>query len=304
MHRLIEMHPIDHRRLTKERSMLCRKLIVPMVLSALSSAAATHAFALDEAKYPDWSGWWRVIGGNRWDATKPQRRGQNPPLTAEYQAIFEASIADQDAGGQGNDMRYRCLPAGMPRVMTAIFPFEFVILPKLTYILFESAMPRRIFTDGRDFSRWPKPNAEPAFVGYSIGRWIDADGDGRYDTLEVETRHMKGPRAMDQSGLPLHEDNATIVKERLYRDKTDTNLLHDEVTTIDDAFTEPWTVKKSFRREPEDRDWVENVCEEGNNYVGIGKEIYYLSGDGKLMPAKKDQEPPDLSYFKRGTTQK
>ena len=108
---------------------------------------------------------------------------------------------------------------------------------------------------------------------------------------------MKGPRAMDQSGLPLHENNATIVKERLYRDKNEHDLFHDEVTTIDDAFTQPWTVKKSFRREPEDRDWVENVCEEGNNYVGIGKEIYYLSGDGKLMPAKKDQEPPNLQIF-------
>ena len=202
--------------------MLCHKVLGPVILAALLSATATPAFAFDETKYPDWSGWWRVIGGNRWDATKPQRRGQNAPLTAEYQAIFEASIADQDAGGQGNDFRYRCLPAGMPRVMTAIFPFEFVILPDLTYILFESAMPRRIFTDGRDFSHWPKPDAEPAFVGYSIGKWIDEDGDGRYDMLEVETRHIKGPRAMDQSGLPLHEDNATIVKERLYRDKTDT----------------------------------------------------------------------------------
>jgi hypothetical protein len=25
---------------------------------------------------------------------------------------------------------------------------------------------------------------------------------------------------------------------------------------------------------------------------------YYLSADGLLMPAKKDQPPPDLSYFK------
>ena len=109
---------------------------------------------------------------------------------------------------------------------------------------------------------------------------------------------------MDQSGLPLHEDNATVVKERLYRDKGDKTLFHADITTIDDAFTQPWTVQKTFRREPEDRDWVENVCEEGNNYVGIGKEVYYLSGDGNLMPAKKEQEPPDLRYFKRGVPQK
>jgi hypothetical protein len=31
--------------------------------------------------------------------------------------------------------------------------------------------------------------------------------------------------------------------------------------------------------------------------VQIGKEAYYLSADGLLMPAKKDQAPPDLRYF-------
>jgi len=30
----------------------------------------------------------------------------------------------------------------------------------------------------------------------------------------------------------------------------------------------------------------------------IGKENYFLSGDGFLMPARKDQAPPDLRYFK------
>jgi hypothetical protein len=278
--------------------MLSRSLIVPFAVVAFFGSAVVDAFAFDESKYPDWSGQWQVLGGNRWDPTKPQGLGQKPPLTPEYQKIFEASVADQKSGGQGNDYRYRCLPAGMPRVMTAIFPFEFVILPNLTYILFESAMPRRIYTDGRDFAHWPKPGIEPSFLGYSIGTWIDEDGDGLYDALEIETRGpYKGPRAMDQSGLPLHTDNATVVKERLYRDKANKDLFHDEVTTIDNAFTQPWTVKKSFRRQAEDRDWYDKVCEEGNNYVGIGNEVYFMSGDGILMPAKKNQRPPDLRYF-------
>jgi hypothetical protein len=33
--------------------------------------------------------------------------------------------------------------------------------------------------------------------------------------------------------------------------------------------------------------------------VQIGKESYYLSADGLLMPTRKDQPPPDLKYFKR-----
>jgi len=41
------------------------------------------------------------------------------------------------------------------------------------------------------------------------------------------------------------------------------------------------------------------VCSEFNTHVRIGKENYYLSADGKLMPAKKNQAPPDLSYFQK-----
>jgi hypothetical protein len=31
----------------------------------------------------------------------------------------------------------------------------------------------------------------------------------------------------------------------------------------------------------------------------IGGEHYYLSGEGFLMPVRKDQPPPDLRYFKQ-----
>ncbi len=50
----------------------------------------------------------------------------------------------------------------------------------------------------------------------------------------------------NRTGLPLHEDNQTIVKERLYLDKNNKDILHDEVTTIDNAFTRPWTVDKHY----------------------------------------------------------
>ena len=233
-----------------------------------------------------------MTGGNKWDPTKPVGRGQQPPLTPEYQAIFEASLADQEAGGPGNDLRFSCLPAGMPRMMTVIFPMEFVFLPKLTYILFENQMPRRIYTDGRE---WRK-EVEPSFAGYSIGKWIDADGDGRYDVLEIETRNLKGPRAFEPSGLPLHKDDQTVIKERLQLDKANRDVLLNEITTIDDALTRPWTVTKKYHRSRSDV-WVENNCTENNPHILIGKEAYYLSADGTLMPAKKGQVPPDLRYF-------
>ena len=44
--------------------------------------------------------------------------------------------------------------------------------------------------------------------------------------------------------------------------------------------------------------FTEVICPEGNPHVNIGNENYMLSADGMLMPAKKNQAPPDLRYFK------
>jgi hypothetical protein len=43
----------------------------------------------------------------------------------------------------------------------------------------------------------------------------------------------------------------------------------------------------------------EAYCTENTVYIGIGKDDYFLSGDSLLMPARKDQPPPDLRYFKQ-----
>src|SRR5215470_7542101 len=183
---------------------------------------ATGAAAFDESKYPDWGGQWkRPRGvGTQWDQTKPPGLGQQAPLTPEFQAALEASIKDQATGGQGADTHVSCLTNGVPRIMTATFPIAFVITPTVTYIHFEAFMPRRIYTDGREF---PK-DEEPSYQGYSIGKWLDTDGNGL---------------------------------------------------------------------------WQDYNCDEANNHVVIGKENYFLSGDGLLMTTKKDQPPPDLRYFKQ-----
>jgi hypothetical protein len=269
-----------------------------IALAAMLWLTSVGAQAFDESKYPDFAGQWRRPPGVgiQWDPTKRLGRPQQAPLTPEYQAFFEASLADQAAGGQGNDATYKCIPAGMPRIMTVVFPMEFVITPKTTYILSDYATPRRIYTDGRD---WPKDlDSQPTFLGYSIGRWLDEDGDGRYDVLEIETRGLKGPRSFEASGIPLHEDNQTIVKERIALDKANRDILLDEITTIDNALTRPWTVTKTYRRELNPI-WYQNDCSEDNHHVTVGKENYFLSADGYLMPAKKDQSPPDLKYFKQ-----
>ena len=284
--------------------MLCRSLIGAIVLAALVIPTG-DARALDESKYPDWTGQWErfvvrgLPGQPSFDQTKPWGFGQEAPLTPEYKAVLEASLADQAKGGQGNFTDgSRCLAYGMPLMMAAFYPQEYVITPETTYILINNAdHGRRIYTDGRN---WPK-EIEPTYQGYSIGKWLDEGGDGRYDVLEVETRGpFKGPRVYDATGLPLHSDNQSIFKERIYLDKADPNILHDEITVIDHALTRPWTVDKRYLRSADPRPaWLEYVCSENNAQISIGKDNYYLSADGFLMPARKDQPPPDLRYFRQ-----
>ncbi len=277
--------------------MLKRKWVGYIVLGCAICITTSPSRAWDDAQYPDFKGQWRSIGGpGRYDISKPAGRGQQAPLTAEYQALFEANLIDQANGGQGTTPTYKCISPGMPRVTNGYGEMEFIVNPTTTYILIDHIQDdRRIFTDGRD---WPK-ELEPTLLGYSIGRWIDSAGAGRYDVLEVETRGFRGPRAFDASVLPLHHDNKTVVKERIFIDENDPNVAHDEVTVYDHALTRPWTVMKNYRRSAEKLpNWTEEYCED-NNHVSIGKEDYMLSADGLLMPAKKDQPPPDLRYFKK-----
>src|SRR5262245_53670244 len=278
--------------------MAYRSLLGLIALAVALLTMAAGASAHDESKYPDWAGQWQRVpdgGPPRYDPSKPDGRGQQAPLTEEYRRIHEASMADQAQGGQGLYISsVKCIPMGMPYTMSIFFPFEFVITDKVTYVLFEvmTSYPRRIYTDGRD---WPK-NPDPTYAGYSIGKWLDEDGDGRYDVLEVETRNMKVPRRFDQTGISFHEDGLGIIKERIYRDRDDPKFMYNEMTTIDNALTRPWSVKKKYTRQPIEV-WPENNCTEGNSDVVIGNEQYMLGGDGLLMPVKKGQKPPDLRHF-------
>jgi len=279
-----------------------RSSTTAFALAAALMLTMGGAPAADDSKYPNWKGQWSRVNTNhegqavKFDPTKPSGPGQQAPLTPEYQKILADSMADQAEGGIGNYPTARCILGGMPRVMSPTRQ-EYVITPETTYILtdIDQWEIRRIFTDGRE---WPT-DIEPSYLGYSIGRWIDEDGQGRYTVLEVETRGFNGPRAYDHTGLPLHFDNQSTFKERFYIDKSDPSIFHVEITVFDHALTRPWRVHKTFRRNPDPRpNWPEPNCSADNAIIVIGTESYFFSAEGLLMPTRKDQPPPDLRYFK------
>jgi len=277
--------------------MLFRCSIAAMALAAAMTIAGMPASGND-MKYPAWDGQWRNPtanrGGNPWDPNKPMGRGQEAPLTSEYQAMFEAGLKSLENGGQGNSRGTRCELPGMPKVMNFSQVMEIVVRPAITYFVPLHYPTRRIYTDGRD---WPK-DEPPSFTGYSIGKGVDGESDGRYDALVVETHNLVGTPLFESSGIPLHEDNQTVVQERIFLDKENPDLLHNVITTIDHALTRPWTVHRIHLRQ-QNPVWPEYNCREGNNHVTIGTEQYFLSADGKLMPVRKDQPPPDISYFRQ-----
>ena len=270
------------------RSSICAAFLAVAVLATPSTAQV-----VDFGKYPNLKGQWVRGPGNpnNWRALAGPA-----PLTPEYQKVFADITADFKAGGGGNWPSTFCIPAGMPAMMSLYDPAEIIVMPEATWVLIShnDNSYRRIYTDGRP---WPE-DAEPTFAGYSIGQWKDEDGDGKYDVLEVETRFLKLPRGYDTSGLPFHADGKAVIKERIYLDKDDKNKMWNEITIIDNALTRPYTKKQMATRNPSPRPvWKSDVCSENNAQVRIGKDNYFLSADGFLMPARKGQEPPDLRYF-------
>ena len=168
------------------------------------------------------------------------------PLQPWAAALYKERIDNNGKDHPG----VRCWPSGIPEKLNIPDGLKLVQTPDLMLFLHESrTIYRQVFTDGRPL---PK-DAQPAWMGYSVGRW---EGD----TFIVETIGQNGRTWLDMRGLPATD--ALKVTER-YRRQTIGTMLID--VTIDDpkAYTKPWTVQLSWTLQP---DWelIESICEENN----------------------------------------
>ena len=158
-----------------------------------------------------------------------------------------------------------CQPGGPIFAMweMGLFPIEILEAPDRIVIKPEnSALPRRIFLDGR---KHPE-ELEPTWMGHSIGTW---DGD----VLVVDTIGTNGrTRAMNGVGsnagvssedtkprLPVSDQLHLVERLRLVADG---EILEDEMTITDPkSYTAPLTVKHYWQRRP-DIDVLEYFCGE------------------------------------------
>jgi hypothetical protein len=190
---------------------------------------------------PDLSGLW-ATSDSKW-LVNLDADGVEIPMRPWAEALFrerQENFGKDRPSGQ-------CISHGVTDFNALPTPTKIVQTPGITIILFEAYNHyRQILTDGR-----PLPvDPQPAWLGYSVGRW---DGD----TFVVETNGLSSVTWLDDGGHP-HSDGMRLT-ERFRR----VDFGHLEIAmTIDDAeaYTRPWTVTLTKDLMP-DTELIEWMCE-------------------------------------------
>ncbi len=148
-----------------------------------------------------------------------------PPYPEFYEAgqkAMKEAAAAQAAGKPYRDSIGQCYPAGMPMIMTRVWPISMVQLPTVVYMLFGFTNSMRfIYLDGRQHS---DPDVViHTYNGESIGRW-------EKDTLVVHTKYFEPNEHWIDSGLPISDQLEMVERIRL---KEDGKILEIEYTMTD-----------------------------------------------------------------------
>ncbi len=170
---------------------------------------ATSAFAHDETKYPDWRAQWVRAESAQFDPSKPGGRGQQAPLTPEYQAKLDEILANRARGSLEGNFTVTCLPTGMPRMMIVYETMDIIVLPEMTYIRMTLMNElRRIHTDGRT---WPtKADAE-------LFRHLDRAVVGRGRRRPLRHAHGRDPRHEGAAHLRGHARHSAAQRQPDHR---------------------------------------------------------------------------------------
>jgi hypothetical protein len=245
------------------------------LLAALMVAAACASGALADGqqwpppgvsyygdpKAPDISGLWlgsaMGIPGKGAQTNTGQTADGHPPIywapwplpyTPAFRKMAEERAAAAMKGHATGDPGVRCLPFGLPVMLTLKpFPDEIVQTPGAVVMFMYGTFPVVIWTDGR-----PHPkDLQPSYNGHSIGHWVG-------DTLFVETVGIKASTPLDGARDP----HSAKIHLKWTLQRVDPNTLHLHLTVYDDdAFTEPATITNIFHRKT-DRSW--EVLDDGS----------------------------------------
>jgi hypothetical protein len=165
-----------------------------------------------------------------------------PPYPEFFEPGQTAMREAEEARKKGvpyRDAIGRCFPAGMPMIMTRVWPTSMVQLPTVVYMLFgfTSSM-RFIYLDGRAFT-------DPDIVTYtyngeSIGHW---EGNA----LVVKTKYMEPKEHYIDSGIPISDQFE--ISERYTLSKDGMTLHVDYTLTDPKMWKGEWKSSKNFLRQ-------------------------------------------------------
>ena len=252
----------------------------PITLSLLGILGLSAGLCAQSAAAPDFSGVYQPINpfgrafGNRGPAPaagprngppprptisapisdgRDGRRPDEPSLTPDYLAKWEAMRKSRMAGSSEYDYTEQCLPPGMPAMMSMAYGMEVLqTKDKITFFSELNDALRRVYLDGRKPSQ--KVLDDPTYAGYSTGHW---EGD----TLVVDTVAIRGDKSFIEGFTP-HSDEMTV-HERIRL--TSPGMLEDQITVTDPkALTKPWQTTKTYRKMAKGQDELrEFACAEG-----------------------------------------
>jgi hypothetical protein len=218
------------------------------VASPRLGALAPDNLARPRPKPPfDLTGLWLHAGGpnNSFRFSPPEGFTLTPAARVHYDAARKA----QAEGKAYRDDIGQCWPAGMPVILTRVWPIAMVQLPTVIYMTSEFMNSLRIvYLDGRTHSE--SDVVVPSHNGESIGRW---EGDA----LVVDTTYFAGHHHWLDSGIPISDQMHLV--ERI-RKINDGKTLEIEFSATDPkSWVGTWTWTKRWNR-VDDRDIAEVSC--------------------------------------------
>ena len=161
----------------------------------------------------------------------PWRPAAQYPLTAKAKQVFAKWDPIHQSVAPG------CRPKGMPSMIEAPYPMEFVDKGDTVLMRMEEYdAVRTIHMKAADAPKQPR-----TLMGYSVGHW-----EGK--ALVVDTSRIDW-QFFDTDGVPLLGPDARVVER--FSMNADGSVLTDEFTTTDpETFTRPLTLKRIWVRRP------------------------------------------------------
>ena len=235
----------------------------PTAATAPATPAAPAVAKVGAA--PDINGVWEIypdpFAGEENTFLELPVPGNGPKLREPYATEWKGLRAKRDANLKAGtplvDPSTQCMPEGMPAIMGAIFPLEFLQTPGQVTVLAEFlAQTRRIYLDK------PMPKLEeltPSYYGMSVGHW---EGNTLVVTtigVKEDVRFFEIPHSLDMT-----------VTERIR--VSGPGLIENEIT-VDDPKTllEPYRFTYGYKRSP-DYQIMEYYCDREDPLFRVTKD--------------------------------